>query len=62
MQWNEASLKCHCRCNKQQIFVCPAEDRIHGQPLTAAEQLAVKLRSLMKNRQQGAKKDLPQEI
>jgi hypothetical protein len=60
-QWNEASLRRHCRFKKRQLFICPAQDRIQNQVLSPAEWVAVKLRSQRTNRQ-NQKKNLPEQV
>ena len=60
-QWNDASLRRHCSSKKRQLFICPAQDRIWNQVLSSAEQVAVKLKSQQKNRQ-NSKKDLPEQV
>ena len=61
-QWNEASLKRHCQQTKHQIFICSAEDRIRGQPLSNAEQIALQHHNTNKPYSQTPKKDLPTEV
>jgi hypothetical protein len=39
--WNQAATREHCRATGHVLFVCPAEDRINGRPLTLAEEYAM---------------------
>ena len=37
MAWNECANRQHCARNRERLFVCPAEDTLHGRPLTIDE-------------------------
>jgi hypothetical protein len=39
--WNLAAIKEHCAETHHRMYVCPAEDTIHGQSVTNAEKIAI---------------------
>jgi hypothetical protein len=43
--WNLAAIKKHCAETHHQMYVCPAEDTIHGQPVTNAEKIVIMTQS-----------------
>ncbi|CAK5284216.1 unnamed protein product [Mycena citricolor] len=60
LPWNGEALRKVCREQKRQIFICPAEDRYRGQPLTLAERYALAEHLSTKKRvQKSMERDLP---
>ena len=45
MQWNDTSVRKHCRDKKTKLFICTAEDHIGGRKLSLAERYAVAARN-----------------
>ncbi|TFK80876.1 hypothetical protein K466DRAFT_459022, partial [Polyporus arcularius HHB13444] len=60
LKWNAAALRQWCAGKGRQVFICPAEDRIQGRPLTLRERRALLERSATERRRR--KKDLPESI
>jgi len=45
MQWNDASVHKHCQDKKTKLFICTAEDHIHGRKLNLVEHYGVATRN-----------------
>lgn len=59
--WNERASRKHCARHKKQLFICPAEDTIHGRSLTIEERwsAACKIASRTGKKTQRRKGGLP---
>ena len=66
--WNDSAVCKHCSESHQQLFICPAEDRINGRKLTLPEHYGVATHKAVINMESGSKKqrhwknDLPDTI
>ena len=66
--WNDSAVRKHCSESHQQLFICPAEDRINGRKLTLPEHYGVATHKAAINMESGLKKwrrqknDLPDTI
>ncbi|TFK78127.1 hypothetical protein K466DRAFT_457325, partial [Polyporus arcularius HHB13444] len=59
-KWNSAALRQWCARKGCRLFICPAEDRVQGRPLTLRERRALLERSATERRRR--RKDLPEEV
>jgi ATP-dependent exoDNAse (exonuclease V) alpha subunit len=59
-RWNEEAARRACKINKEQLFVCTAQDRIKGKPLTSPEEHALAARTNKKWDRR--KSDLPEIV
>lgn len=44
-QWNSASIRKHCEETHQRLYICPAEDKVGGHPVTNEEKIAIATRT-----------------
>jgi len=58
--WNEAALRRHCRNSGGRLYICPADDKIKGRPLTLAERYGLAARGSSGKRNR--KKELPNVV
>lgn len=59
-EWNGEAIRKHCRESGRRLFICPAEDTIHGKPLNLAERYALASRKPPKGKRR--RKDLPDNV
>lgn len=60
VEWNREAVRKHCKQTGNQLFVCKADDRIHGKPLTLRERYVQAEAS--KSRENRRHRDLPDEV
>lgn len=63
-QWNDVAVEKHCRKTGRPLFICPAEDRIHGRDLSVKEEIVLESHHLsnVTKRKQRQGNDLAQEV